>query len=307
MAEHQPIIIKKVKGGHGGGHHGGSWKVAYADFVTAMMTFFIVMWIMGLSADNKAIIQGYFNDPLGFSKNEPRSKSIIAMPGANPGTKPGNRKVGEEAKSIEDKVMQELETKIRKGFASEAEVHADIKSLLKDITISITDEGLLIELTEKSGTLFFESGSWTIRPEGHRLIQRLAPILRLSGKKMIIEGHTDAQPYSRGDMNNWKLSSMRALALQTELSAKGIPDSQFAGVRGWADTHLKLPDKPLDSENRRVSILLPRTYKEGDKEALPADELKMAQSEEMSTHVGVKPEPLNLRQKGKVSSGKHSE
>src|SRR5579862_9498990 len=187
MAE-QAIIIKKkvVKGGHA--HHGGSWKVAYADFVTAMMAFFLVMWLVSLSPETKDEIQGYFNDPLGLKDTEPKTRSIMTLEG-QPQPKPGQtKKPGEEAFKSEQTQLDSIEQRLKHALNADP----SLADLLKGVKITQTPEGLLIEFVETKGAVFFESGSAVIRPEAAKLVAKIAPILQHAGHTMEIQGHTDA-------------------------------------------------------------------------------------------------------------------
>lgn len=265
-----PIIIKKKKGHGDHAHHGGSWKVAYADFVTAMMAFFMVMWIMGLSDESKAQIQGYFNDPLGFVKNQPKLKMNISPPGSpNTGKGPGSGQGNEPSKG-EEKEM----TKLKEDLTQRIKTDGDLSKLLEYVEIQVTNEGLRIELVESTVATFFQSGSATILPQGKEFVRRIAPLLAQTRRQIIIEGHTDAQPYPSDVYNNWDLSADRANAMRRTLQASGIPYKQIDGVRALADTELKKPEKPYDVSNRRVSLLLPFNKPQGSLKDLPRDEFE---------------------------------
>lgn len=265
-----PIIIKKKKGHGGHGHHGGSWKVAYADFVTAMMAFFMVMWIMGLSDESKAQIQGYFNDPLGFVKNQPKLKMNISPPGTpNTGKGPGSGH-GNEPSMGEEKEL----TKLKEDITQKIKADGDLSKLLDYVEIQVTNEGLRIELVESTIATFFQSGSATILPQGQVFVKRIAPLLEQTKRPIIIEGHTDAEPYPSDFYNNWDLSADRANAMRRALQASGISYKQIDGVRALADTALKRPDKPLDVSNRRVSLLLPFKKPKDSVKDLPRDEFE---------------------------------
>jgi chemotaxis protein MotB len=275
MNDGTPIIIKKKKVVGHGGHHGGSWKVAYADFVTAMMAFFMVMWIMGLSDSTKAQIQGYFNDPLGFTKNEPKAAvNIVRFNTGPPKTVAGSGSSQGDSSSPmkqEEKEMRAFEKQLEKAIASGG---PDLATMLKNVDFSITDEGLRIELIEASGAVFFNSGCAVIRPEARKLIARMAPLLMKSGRGVKIEGHTDAMPYSSsGSYDNWDLSGDRALAMRRLLKNLGLPPKMFLEVRAYADTHLRRPDAPYHFSNRRVTILLPFHAMKDQEVGLPKDEL----------------------------------
>lgn len=267
MHEGTPIIIKKKKSHGGHAHHGGSWKVAYADFVTAMMAFFMVMWIMGLSEDTRTVIAGYFNDPMGFMKNPPISKSVITLPGQQ-APKPGNtRSTATEPFKTEDK-ERKLQNEIKKALEGEVE----LKVLLENMEMSLTQEGLRIEFVESAGAVFFESGQATIRPQAMKLIQRVAPILAQSGRIMSLEGHTDAVPYPSKSYDNWDLSWDRANSFRHALMENGVKPRQIRDVRALADTKLKQPDRPAAFSNRRVTLLLPfETDADSINELLPKD------------------------------------
>lgn len=261
--EGTPIIIKKKKA-HGHAHHGGSWKVAYADFVTAMMAFFMVMWILGLSDESKAQISGYFNDPLGYAKTAPMSRNIVKFPGT-PITQSGTvkeqgvdiiRNNKRQVIMVMNKVVQALEN-AGKGGQLAGVGKGDLKTLLESVTVEMTTEGLRIEFREDKGAVFFESGSSTLRPEARALVAQIAPILGDADRPLKVEGHTDAVPYARSDYDNWDLSQDRANALRRQLMSGGVSSKQFLSVSGYADTRLRDPDKPESSVNRRVAILLP--------------------------------------------------
>ena len=262
---HDQIIIKKKKVVAHSAHHGGSWKVAYADFVTAMMAFFMVMWIMGLSDDNKAQIQGYFNDPMGFNKNPPKSQAVIMLKAAAPPRTRSNMSgtvgaskadaAGQVERLNRQKEGGKLAEKIEKSLAGTI----DLKKLLKNIEFTITKEGIRIEFVESTGSVFFVSGSHVIRPEAAKMIRKLAPLLKATGRPMIVEGHTDAKAFAGALYNNWELSTMRALSLRQQLAQAGLGADRFLAVRGLADQELKNPGNPYDFRNRRVTLLLPWT------------------------------------------------
>ena len=235
MSGNAPIIIIKKKGGHGG-HHGGAWKVAYADFVTAMMALFIVLWLLNSSKQVQESVGGYFKDPTGSSK-----KVGTDMQGS-----------GEAfALSREDmpKLKEELQKAIRK---------LDNFETLKDqIEMTVTAEGLRIELLESETGTFFETGSPMPSPNGRELLIALAQELGRLPNKISIEGHTDARPYAGdGKYGNWELSVDRANASRRLMQENGVSANQVAQVRGYADQRLRKPDKPEDASNRRISVIV---------------------------------------------------
>ncbi len=258
MNEGTPVIIKKKKVHGHAAHHGGSWKVAYADFVTAMMAFFMVMWIMGLSDQTRAQIQGYFNDPLGFTKNQPKSTQVIRIPGS-PNSRPGNSNVaGNTQVKTEQVAARHLESEVQKAVEAEAKKSPELRAQIEGIEISLTGEGLQIEFIEK-GNVFFELGSAKIRPQAKPVIARIAAVLAKSKHPLSIDGHTDARPYLGGPAgyDNWDLSADRANSMRRELTADGILQNRFLQIRGNASRKLKRPEDPYHFSNRRVCVLLP--------------------------------------------------
>ncbi len=229
-----PIIIKKIVG-HGG-HHGGAWKVAYADFVTAMMALFIVLWLLNSSAKVQKAVGGYFKDPTGTSKNVGTD-----MLGA-----------GENFVVSKDN-MQELKEQLQKAIREVPK----FDQLKNNIDMTVTNEGLRIELTESAAGTFFDSGSARMSGNGGELLKTLAQELGKLPNKMAIEGHTDSKPYPpTATYTNWELSADRANAARRFMQQSGIGADQITQVRGFADQRLRKPDAPLDPGNRRISLIV---------------------------------------------------
>jgi chemotaxis protein MotB len=236
------IIVKKKKG-HSG-HHGGAWKVAYADFVTAMMALFIVLWIIGQSSNVKNAVAGYFKDPGAFSHGKGSNGILDGAQSAAP--VPSINLVGEIEK------LKAEGKKIGDAIAATPEFNK-----FKDkIQIEVTKDGLRIELVENSTGLFFDIGSARIKPETVQLLKLVAKEVGRLPNSIIIEGYTDARPYVTPDYSNWELSTDRANMARKVLEENGVRKDQVVGVKGFADRNLKIPDKPLDFANRRVSILV---------------------------------------------------
>ncbi len=263
------IIIKKKKVHGGHGHHGGSWKVAYADFVTAMMAFFMVMWIIGLSDSSKHEIASYFKDPFGYLKQSNKSDKIFSMKGV-PETKSGLVYDQAQSKKDEEKSLKAVEKKVESDLSKTP----DLKELAKYVDMQVTSEGLRIELVEGKGSVFFVSGSAVIRPEAMKLVQRIAPILASTKRAVIVEGHTDAQPYAGTAYSNIDLSIDRARALQHALLDHGMELQNFGSVQGLGSTQLRDPSHPLSFTNRRVSILVPFKQPKPTGDGLPKDSLR---------------------------------
>ena len=231
----RPIIVIKKKAAHGG-HHGGAWKVAYADFVTALMSLFIVLWLMNSTPQIKKAVAGYFNDP-----------------------KSGGRETGttvqgtDQSISIDQKNVEKLKEEIQKAILKQT----DLNKLSKQIVITITSEGLKIDLIEDKGGTFFQSGSPKLSDSGVELLNLLAGQLKVLPNRLLIEGHTDAAPFSHGsDYTNWELSADRANSARRLLQQGGVGPNQISQVRGFGDQMLRVPSNPLDPSNRRVSLIV---------------------------------------------------
>lgn len=230
-----PIIVVRKKAGHGG-HHGGAWKVAYADFVTAMMALFIVLWLLSSDEKVKKAVGGYFQDPTGNGR-------MVGSNMAGAGT--GLEVTSEDMSKLKEKIeaaMKEL---------------PKFEQMKNNVQVTVTNEGLRIELLEKENGMFFESGNARPSSQGTELIRMLGQQLGALPNKLLIEGHTDAKPYApEADYTNWELSADRANSARRILQASGIAENRIAQVRGYADQKLRLPDKPDDPSNRRVSVLV---------------------------------------------------
>lgn len=250
MAEYnEPPIIRIVKKGHAHGHHGGAWKVAFADFVTAMMALFIVLWILGQSEDIKRGVGGYFRDPtgkalLGAGPNQAISnapgKSIIKLPAVT------------QSHAMPDPALENEAEKLQE-LIDETEA---LQALEGQITIEVTHEGLRLEITEGDKEPLFESGSAKLSPKLISALQALAHEYGKLPNKLILEGHTDAKQFASGSgMSNWELSTQRANEARRVMELSGLPSDQVLMVRGYADRRPKYED-PMDPRNRRISLLL---------------------------------------------------
>jgi chemotaxis protein MotB len=243
-----PIIIKK-KVSHGG-HHGGAWKVAYADFVTAMMALFIVLWLLNSSEKIQKAVGGYFKDPSGTA-----DKAGSNMQGA-----------GENFVLSKDN-MEDLKEQLQKAIREVP----NFDMLKNHIDMTVTNEGLRIELTESATGTFFDSGSAKISKDGQELLDTLAQELGKLPNKLAFEGHTDAKPYAVGsNYGNWELSSDRANAARRLMGQQGIRADQMTQVRGFADQRLRKKDAPLDPSNRRISLIVQYLEKKPAAEPAPA-------------------------------------
>ncbi len=257
MNNTRPIIIVKKKGGHGG-HHGGAWKVAYADFVTAMMSLFIVLWLLSSSKKVQEAVGGYFKDPAGTAQ-----KIGSTMAGA-----------GENFILTKDnmpKLKEQLEQKIHELTSFE--------KLKNHIEMTVTSEGLRIELMESvSGTLF-DNGSPKLNADGRELLISLAQEMGKLPNKISIEGHTDSKPYATtGNYSNWELSTDRANSARRLMQANGLGADQVSQVRGFADQRLRKLEDPFDPSNRRISLIVQYTVKTDDDTPPPSEGKKPDES-----------------------------
>jgi len=231
----RPIIIIRKKAAHGG-HHGGAWKVAYADFVTAMMALFIVLWLLNSSKQIKEAVGGYFKDPTGTSK------------------KVGSGKIGSGEnfalnKDNMSKIKDELQNAMHKV--------TDFEKLKKQIEMTVTSEGLRIELMETEAGTFFSSGAAEPSEAGRQILGMLAAELGKLPNTITIEGHTDSKPYAgKGAYSNWELSADRANAARRQMQQDGLGPRQVSQVRGFADQQLRKGKAADDPSNRRISVVV---------------------------------------------------
>jgi chemotaxis protein MotB len=236
MAENtQPIIIIKKKVYHAG-HHGGAWKVAYADFVTAMMALFIVLWLLNSSVQVRKAISAYFQDPSGTG-----SHSGSASTGTG------------ETVAVDKDNMAQLKDKLEQALKKSPEFEK-----LKDyVAMSVTGEGLRVEMMESENGIFFESGSGRPTETGHDLILLLAEELKKLPNDLMIEGHTDSKLFANhGDYSNWELSTDRANAARRLMEENGLSHGRVVQVRGFADQSLHDKKNPEAASNRRISVIV---------------------------------------------------
>ena len=218
--------------------HGGAWKVAYADFVTALMALFIVLWLLSTGKETREAVSSYFKDPRGHA-----SLSGSAQAGSG------------EALAVSALNVKDLQSRLEKAMES----LPGFEQFHKFVHFSVTGEGLRIELTESEGGMFFETGSARPSRYGERLLAMLAGELNRLPNGVVIEGHTDAHAYRSNTLDaygNWELSVDRANASRRALVHAGLRPEQVAEVRGYADRRVFIQANPHDSRNRRVSVIL---------------------------------------------------
>lgn len=249
------IIVKRVKKSHDA-HHGGSWKVAYADFVTAMMAFFMVMWILGLDDNVRQSVEDYFSNPTGVKNGYAAGTNPLVQGGAPPALP----FIGREAQK---RRFEEIAERLRARLDA-----AGLGDLDAEVEIVVTDEGLRIELVEgESGKTFFRVGSAALRPAARQALRVIARELRPLAHNLVVEGHTDAAQYGSGGYTNWELSADRANAARRALEQGGVSGRNVVEVRGYADRNARLPGNPFDPSNRRISVLLP--YSDAEPLSIP--------------------------------------
>lgn len=243
------VIIKRPKKGHGGAH-GGSWKVAYADFVTAMMAFFLLMWLLSMtSPEKRAALSQYFKHFSIFEKSGQsfmeQSSSIFQQSGGegkSSSVEFSADKVKAASESMRDKLKKAIEDKLQ--------------GLKDQVLVDIYEGGVRIQMVDSEGTSMFSSGSAQPSEKAREILKLVAEQIKDSPNRVAVEGHTDASQFAGGGMTNWELSTSRASAARKELELSGIDTSKLARVVGYADTEPLVEEDPKDPRNRRISIIL---------------------------------------------------
>jgi len=270
----QPIIVKKIKkGGHA--VHGGAWKIAYADFVTAMMAFFLLMWLLGSTSEgDKKGLSDYFSAPLKVAltggSGAGQSNSILTGGGADLTKTAGQSRQGDGNDPIQKKKAVELmRAEVAKQDAKRmASLSAKISAAISNspkltqfssqIRLETTPDGLQIQIIDDQKRPMFDSGSAVVKPYMKDILREIGAALAGVENKISLDGHTDQAPYGRGERgySNWELSADRANASRRELVAAGLPDDKLARVVGLASSILLEPENPLSPANRRISIIV---------------------------------------------------
>ncbi len=268
MAENaQPIIIKKIKKGGHGGHHGGSWKVAYADFVTAMMAFFLLLWLLNVSEPEQIKgISGYFQNPSPISAAGGASTSMISL-GKNTDVSKGDGQQSRESNEQDNftpeytKAFLDFERQQLEALKEELEYAIDtipaLTAFKDQLFLEITDEGLRIQIVDKDKRPMFDLGSAVMKSYAKKILQEIAPLLDRVPNKISLSGHTDSTRYiSQRGYSNWELSADRANASRRVLVGAGISSDKISRVVGLAS---KVPfdaEKPFAPINRRIAIIV---------------------------------------------------
>ncbi|WP_110951022.1 flagellar motor protein MotB [Pseudomonas bohemica] len=269
MENNQPIIVKRVKR-YGGGHHGGAWKIAFADFATAMMAFFLVLWLMSSATPEQLIaIAGYFKDPVGFSDSG--SPYVIDLGGSpemspdqtlNPEVKttPAPDKVPVDADKEDaaaEQVEQERLEMLLQELQNKVNENPQLAKFKDQILFEITQDGLRIQIMDAENRPMFDIGSARLKPYFEDILLAMADTIKAVPNKVSISGHTDATPYvGNNGFGNWELSANRANAARRLLIAGGYPDPQVARVVGYASSSLYDRENPNNPINRRIDIVV---------------------------------------------------
>ncbi len=269
----RPIIVKKIIEESHGGHHGGAWKVAYADFVTAMMAFFLLMWLIGATTEKqRKALADYFTPTLVETKEGSAGSnglfggdSIVhkdnyphraAQTGSRSITIPRDATGGhkEAAGAAAQKASFE---RLKRQLAQKILTDKSLKRFEKNIRFTDTREGLRIDMVDESDFSMFAMGTDRMTPDAIELLNAVASVVVQTPNQLVIRGHTDSIPYKSTAMtNNWQLSTARAEATRRLLASRAVDRSRFARIEGVADTEPYIPDDPLDARNRRMSITL---------------------------------------------------
>ena len=270
----QPIIIKKIKkSGHG--HHGGAWKIAYADFVTAMMAFFLLMWLLGSTTEgDKKGIADFFNAPLkvsmvGGGSGSGDSSSVVKGGGTDLTRSSGQVKSGDieaQRKSVQLKALKAEQRRaetarlesLKKKVEDVLAANPKLAAMQSQIRLEMTRDGLRIQIVDEQNRPMFDSGSALVKPYMRELLREIGNVLGEVPNRLTLEGHTDAQPFGAGERgySNWELSSDRANASRRELGAGGLPEERVLLVQGLASSVLFDPTAPTSPVNRRISIIV---------------------------------------------------
>ncbi|WP_373387204.1 flagellar motor protein MotB [Pseudomonas alcaligenes] len=278
MENNQPILVKRVKK-VAGGHHGGAWKIAFADFATAMMAFFLVMWLMSSATpEQKKAISGYFQDPIGFT--ESASPYVIDLGGTptpapdrtlNPEIKDApdaqeaavdsqDDKVevdAQQAESLAEQIERERLELLLQELQTKVEENPELQKFKDQILFEITQDGLRIQIMDAENRPMFALGSARLQPYFEDILLILAETIKAVPNKISVSGHTDAKPFvGDGEFGNWELSANRANAARRTLVAGGYPDERVARVVGYASSALFDRNDPFNPVNRRIDIIV---------------------------------------------------
>jgi chemotaxis protein MotB len=251
MEENSRVLIRRKKKKSHDAHHGGSWKVAYADFVTAMMAFFLLLWLLAMIAPEKRIAMSEYFQNFSLFKEQTQSGSSILD------KKAGILEIGRitpkeslRAKDEKRATPQELAKMMRMV------VDDKLQTMKKQVLIDTTPEGLRIQIVDNEGSEIFRLGSDEPTEKAVQIIRLVSENIKEKPNRIVIEGHTDSAPFKTAQTTNWELSTSRASAARRELEKNGVDPARIARVVGYADQELLVRENPKDPRNRRISIIL---------------------------------------------------
>ena len=271
----RPVIVKKIIVEGHGGHHGGAWKVAYADFVTAMMAFFLLMWLLGATTEKqRKALADYFAPTLVTQKSDSAGgsgffggDSIVSVDkyphragqtGTRTMTIPRDAKGGPKEASGPGDEKKQFD-KLKVSLAEKLKANGNLRRFARNIRFTETTEGLRIDMVDEADFTMFITGTDQLTPNAAKLLQQVAAAVKEASNGLVIRGHTDAMPYSKGaGMNNWQLSTARAEVTRLYLMRASVDPSRINRIEGVADREPYIPDNKFDPRNRRMSITLVR-------------------------------------------------
>lgn len=271
MENNQPIIVKRVRKA-GAAAHGGAWKIAFADFATAMMAFFLVMWLMSSATpEQKRAISGYFQDPIGFTESaSPHAIDLGGTPTPapertlnpevtdTPDSQPDELELSTDmVETLADKLERERLELVLQELQNKVEENPQLQRFKDQILFEITQDGLRIQIMDDDNRPMFALGSAELQPYFEDILLAMAETIRAIPNKISVSGHTDAKPFvGRGYFGNWELSASRANAARRALIAGGYADEQVARVVGYASSALFDRKDPFNPVNRRIDIIV---------------------------------------------------
>lgn len=252
MEERSKVIIRKVKKKSHEAPHGGSWKVAYADFVTAMMAFFLLLWLLSMtSPEQKNALADYFNS-FSLFKDQPQQSGTSILDKSS-----GVLEMGRDVQNQSNRMKEEKKTTAEElGEKMRIAIEDKLQAMKNQVFIDSTKEGIRIQIVDNEGSEIFRSGSDEPTEKARQIIRLVSENIREKPNRIVIEGHTDSAPFKSAQKTNWELSTSRASAARRELENNGIDPSKIARVVGYADQEPFIKEDTKDLRNRRISIIL---------------------------------------------------
>lgn len=310
----QPIIIKRVKKYEAGGH-GGSWKIAFADFMTAMMAFFLVMWLLSAATpEQKKAISGYFQDPIGFSQSA--SPYVIDLGGTptpsnintlNPEISEDNsvnldseqaQGLDQDSANLLEQLEQERLNLLLLELQNKLQENTRLEPYMDQISLSITQDGLRIQISDAENRPMFASGSAKLQRHFEDILYMMAGSIQAVPNKISIGGHTDARQYAGQEFGNWELSANRANAARRALNMGGLKEEQIARVSGYASSILHDRENPENPVNRRIDILVLTKKAHDTLEAGETDAEQQEQQEQLIEQTKPMRQRMNIFEDG---------